>query len=246
MSPLSCELAALATDDVATAPPAIGEFSPDLLRSGIRENSGANPHALPGRSVKPHARGLTQCDAAKMGEPGNGQPRPADAAAEQAIPADDWSVARLGLCSQEQSDRIGADERQVTPAYWLLGKALNAARKHFPKRGRWENWLAERGIGADRAQKARRLAAFLATPEDLAGLSLRQALRLAKVESPNPATAKLLRNFDRRLRNAVEAARQVGKKAERAEERAALSRSIQTALDALGALHCQLAEGEAP
>jgi hypothetical protein len=166
-------------------------------------------------------------------------------------------VVKLGLWAQEQSERIATDGRRVTPAYWLLVKALNAAREHLPeearrvsegarRNGTCENRLRARGISPGRAQKARRLAAFFATPDELAGLSLRQAIRLAKGESPNPATANLLRNFDRRLRGAVRAAHAVSRKVESGDERAALAARSKWPIAALGKLHHGLTDGGTP
>jgi hypothetical protein len=120
---------------------------------------------------------------------------------EKDIPQASWDQDQLDVRAVYENSCIGDDEGRVTPHYWFLGTALNLLRRGYAK-GAWEGWLAERGIDETRALRARQLASAFESPEELSGLSLRQALKLvAKRRDKNPRG--LDPKFARRLRAMV-------------------------------------------
>jgi len=162
----------------------------------------------------------------------------ADAAPD--VPGEHWSLHELGARAMVEYGRIDHADKLVTPAYWYLGRALNAARKHF-KRGTWQRWLAEHKIGDDCALRARLIGKAFGDPSDVAGLSLRKAVAMAKGRQPKPSAARLLRNLESRLQGAVKAASALAKQTETRHHRATLVAVIEQALDALGGVRrrCQ-------
>ena len=161
---------------------------------------------------------------------GKRKPRSKRGGAES-IPGDDWSLDKLDARAVVEYARIDQADKTVTPAYWYLGKALNAARKHF-KRGSWQRWLAQRKIGEDCALRARLIAEAFERPGDVVGLSLRKALALAKGDQGDRSAERLLRNFELRLNQAVKTARALAKQFD-ADGRAALATAIENARHAL-------------
>lgn len=153
------------------------------------------------------------------------------------VPADHWALQKLSARAVLEYARIDQADKTVTPAYWYLGRALNAARKHF-KRGTWERWLAEREIGEDCAWRARLIASAFERPGDVVGLSLRKALAIARGHKGEPSAEKLLRNFELRLNEAVKTATALAQKFD-PDRRAALAGAIEKTRDALERIRCQ-------
>jgi hypothetical protein len=148
------------------------------------------------------------------------------------VPDERWSLGELTARVIAERGRIEREEKSVTVPHWYLGRALNAARKRF-KRVEWGDWLKRCEVTEDVARDARALAKLYGTPDLLAVLSVREAIRLAKGEEANPTTARLLRNLDARLQNAAKATREVAQKLQTAAERAALAKSIEQLVAAL-------------
>ena len=148
------------------------------------------------------------------------------------VPDERWSLGELTARVIAQRRRIEREEKSVTVPHWYLGRALNAARKRF-KRIEWGHWLKRCEVSKDVARDARALAKLYGTPDLLADLSVREAIRLATGEEANPTTARLLRNLDVRLRKAAKVTRQVAQAVQTTAERAALAKSIQQMIAAL-------------
>ena len=149
------------------------------------------------------------------------------------VPGDDWSLHKLGARAVVEHGRIDQADKLVTPAYWYLGRALNAARKHF-KRGSWQRWLAEHKIGEDCGLRARLIGKAFDRPVDVTGLSLRKALAIAKGHGHDLSDARLLRNLELRLKGAAKAALDLAQEIDMGRHRSALVAVIENALDALG------------
>ena len=66
----------------------------------------------------------------------------------------------------------------LTPTYWLLGWALELVHAKLTVR-QFGHFLQEHGIHKVRASKARAIARFYSTPEELAGVSVQDAYQAA-------------------------------------------------------------------
>jgi hypothetical protein len=91
----------------------------------------------------------------------------------------EWELAELTAQAAVHNGRIIESETSVLDDYWLLGRLLERVRANF-KRGTWLPWLDRRGIDRTRAKRARLLAEVFASIEKLRGLSLHEALRVAR------------------------------------------------------------------
>jgi hypothetical protein len=89
-------------------------------------------------------------------------------------PSHSWGVKELGQYCQVQHEAIVSGEKELTPAYWRLGMALNLARKHFTQ-GQWTKYLDSLGIEKTRASKARAIFRTFSTADQTAGLSVEEA-----------------------------------------------------------------------
>lgn len=161
------------------------------------------------------------------------------------VPDNAWSLDELTARTIAEQKIINEADRAPTRHYWYQGRALNAARKRF-HRGSWRKYLERCEISDDQARTARKLARLYDNPEFLIGLSVREALRLAKGGASSADTARLLRNLAARLRNTIKAIREVAQAVETSGERAALARSTEKTVAALSALSRALNKGEAP
>lgn len=89
-------------------------------------------------------------------------------------PSHAWDLEMLGRYAQRQHQAILAKEKDLTPAYWRLGQALQIARKCFT-RGQWGKYLADLDIDKTRASKARAIFATFSTAQEVAGLPVEEA-----------------------------------------------------------------------
>lgn len=158
-------------------------------------------------------------------------------------PDDRWSLAELTDRILAEGQRIDAAEKSATPRCWYQGKALNAAEKHL-KKGKWGEYLKTCALTTDQARSRRKLAELYDSPDGLKDVSVREALRRAKGDAPDPTTARLLRNLAVRARNLVKATRLVGERVKTSAERAALATSIERAVAALAPLHAAGEQGD--
>jgi hypothetical protein len=94
------------------------------------------------------------------------------------VPAADWDLGRLGRRADFEGEQITACEIDAAPHYWIMGKVLPLA-KCGVAHGGWGHWLRAHGIDRNRAYRARLLAAGFASLDQLEGLTLREAMKLA-------------------------------------------------------------------
>ena len=115
--------------------------------------------------------------------------------------------------AERHNQRIAASEIAAVDDYWLLGRVLERMRDNF-RRGTWQPWLDRRKIDLTRAKRARLLAQTFASAEELSGLSIHAALRIARLRkranatAPEPDLAKQLKSALKKLRaiaNALDA-----------------------------------------
>ncbi|HQU46639.1 MAG: hypothetical protein B7Z73_09720 [Planctomycetia bacterium 21-64-5] len=113
-------------------------------------------------------------------------------------------LAELSAQAQLHNQRIVESELSVLDDYWLLGRVLERVRGNFPH-GTWQPWLDRRHIDRTRAKRARLLAQVFASTEEMAGLTLHEALKLARLRKkakrggPEPQVAKKLKSTVKRL-----------------------------------------------
>jgi hypothetical protein len=91
----------------------------------------------------------------------------------------EWELPELTAQAELHNQRIVESETSVLDDYWLLGRLLESVRGNF-RRGTWLPWLNRHGIDHTRAKRARLLAQLFTSAEELRGLSLHQALRIAR------------------------------------------------------------------
>lgn len=89
-------------------------------------------------------------------------------------PNDTWSIEQLGERARQQHEVIVRGERDLAPAYWELGRALQIARREL-RRGQWGRFLDEHGIHRVRACRARAIFRSHPTLEAVAELSVEEA-----------------------------------------------------------------------
>ncbi len=94
------------------------------------------------------------------------------------IPNGEWDTDDLGRCAEFHHQFIHTAETLLTPSYWCLGRALELLRAKLTVR-QFGLFLQEHGIHKVRASKARAIARFYATPEELAGISVHDAYQAA-------------------------------------------------------------------
>jgi len=113
------------------------------------------------------------------------------------LPAAGWDLVRLGRRADFEGKQITACEIDAAPHYWVIGKVLPLAKRHVDH-GQWGHWLKAHGIDRARAYRARLLAGAFASLDQLDGLTLREALKLALASrdvSPTDEKAKIRRRL---------------------------------------------------
>jgi hypothetical protein len=97
-------------------------------------------------------------------------------------PTNEWTPEQLSTYAQAQHEAILDGERHLTVAYWRLGMALNLLRRNY-NYGQWARLLTALSIEKTKASRARTIARSFGRENDLAGLTVKQALdRRAKGE----------------------------------------------------------------
>jgi hypothetical protein len=91
----------------------------------------------------------------------------------------EWELPELTVQAELHNQRIVESETSVLDDYWLLGRLLEQVRGNF-RRGTWLPWLDRHGIDHTRAKRARLLAQVFTSAEELRGLTLHEALRIAR------------------------------------------------------------------
>lgn len=89
-------------------------------------------------------------------------------------PSRNWGLDKLGEFAQRQQRRIVDGEQALTLVYWLLGQALDFARKQLTQ-GQWGAYLAELGIDKTRASKARAIFRTFPSLQNVEGKSVEEA-----------------------------------------------------------------------
>ncbi|HPM85328.1 MAG TPA: hypothetical protein PLF81_31715, partial [Candidatus Anammoximicrobium sp.] len=89
-------------------------------------------------------------------------------------PDDTWSIEKLGEHARRQHEVIVRGERDLAPAYWELGRALQIARRQL-RRGQWGQFLAAHGIHRVRACRARAIFRSHPTLKAVAELTVEEA-----------------------------------------------------------------------
>ncbi len=101
------------------------------------------------------------------------------------IPDDAWDMDDLGRCADSHHRFIHTAETLLTSSYWCLGRALELLRAKLSAQ-RFGQFLQVRGIHKVRASKARAIARFYLTPEELAGISVHDAYAAIAQKHPKP------------------------------------------------------------
>ena len=120
----------------------------------------------------------------------------------------EWELVELAALVELHNQRIVESEASVLDDYWLLGRLLERVRGNF-RRGAWLPWLDRRAIDHTRAKRARLLAQVFASAEELRGLTLHEALRIArqrKKEQAGGAQTDLARQFKSALKKLLDIA----------------------------------------
>jgi hypothetical protein len=91
----------------------------------------------------------------------------------------DWELTELTSQAETHNQRIVESEMSVLDDYWMLGRLLERMRGNF-RHGAWQPWLDRRQIDRTRAKRARLLAQMFTSAEELRGLTLHQALAIAR------------------------------------------------------------------
>lgn len=94
------------------------------------------------------------------------------------IPDGSWDVNSLTRCAESHHRFIDTIETLLTPSYWFLGRALELLHAKLTVR-QFRQFLHDHGIHKVRASKARAIARFYPTPEELAGVSVHDAYQAA-------------------------------------------------------------------
>lgn len=90
------------------------------------------------------------------------------------IPDDAWTLDALGRYAEFQHSLIHTAESYLTPTYWHLGQALELVHAKLTVR-QFGQFLQKYGIHKVRASKARAIARFYPSPEELQGVSVQDA-----------------------------------------------------------------------
>ena len=99
------------------------------------------------------------------------------ATGRSAVP--EWELAELTEQAAEHNQRIVESEISVVHDYWMLGRLLERVRGNF-RHGAWQPWLDRHKIDRTRAKRARLLAQMFESAEALRGLTLHEALKIAR------------------------------------------------------------------
>jgi hypothetical protein len=150
------------------------------------------------------------------------------------IPAAGWDLGRLGRRADFEGEQIAGCEIDAAPHYWIIGVVLRLAKPGVAH-GQWGHWLKAHGIDASRAYRARLLAAAFASLDQLDGLTLREAIKLAlAARGAGPQDAK--RNARRALTAMSKTLLRIQHEVETPEDRASLLPLIQAVEHALASL----------
>jgi len=150
------------------------------------------------------------------------------------VPAAGWDLGRLGKRADFEGEQIAACEIEAAPHYWIIGVVLRLAKPGVAH-GQWGHWLKAHGIDASRAYRARLLAAAFASLDQLDGLTLREAIKLAlAARGAGPQDAK--RNARRALTAMSKTLLRIQNEVETPEDRASLLPLIQAVEHALASL----------
>lgn len=106
-------------------------------------------------------------------------------------------LAELTAQAEAHNQRIMESERSVLDDYWMLGRLLERVRGNFPH-GAWQPWLDRRKIDRTRAKRARLLAQMFESAEALRGLTLHEALKIARERKKSlggPRASELHKQF---------------------------------------------------
>ncbi|HVX60438.1 MAG TPA: hypothetical protein VHC19_07550 [Pirellulales bacterium] len=93
------------------------------------------------------------------------------------IPCDKWSRSELDARADWENGRI-CRRKNDAANYWFLGKVLLLIRRGL-NRGQWQSWRQAHKIDRSRAQRSQLFALAFASAEELEGLSINKAVRLA-------------------------------------------------------------------
>ncbi len=164
------------------------------------------------------------------------------AGASDGLPAPGWDLVRLGRRADFEGKQITVCEIDAAPHYWVIGKVIPLAKRDVDH-GQWGHWLKAHGIDRARAYRARLLAGAFASLDQLDGLTLREAMKLALAgRDVKPTDMKRLAL--RRLKAVSEMLRKIEGDAKSLKNRGALLPMIQVVEKSLASLRaaCQTAE----
>jgi hypothetical protein len=94
------------------------------------------------------------------------------------IPTDAWDTDSLARCAEFHHHFIHTAETLLTLSYWSMGRALELLHAKLTVR-QFGQVLQDYGIHKVRASKARAIARFYTTPEELEGVSVQDAYQAA-------------------------------------------------------------------
>jgi hypothetical protein len=94
-------------------------------------------------------------------------------------PQASWELPQLAAYASEQHATIVTAEKNLAVHYWLLGAALEIARRICPAR-QWSDQLKEWGIEKTRATRARAIRRTFADAQAVAELTVEEAFRRRK------------------------------------------------------------------
>jgi hypothetical protein len=150
------------------------------------------------------------------------------------IPAAGWDLGRLGRRADFEGEQIAGCEIDAAPHYWIIGVVLRLAKPGVAH-GQWGHWLKAHGIDASRAYRARLLAAAFASLDQLEGLTLREAMRLA-LAARDTAPTDVKRDACRRLRAVARSLAKIQEDVKNLEDRAPFLPLIQAVEQGLASL----------
>jgi hypothetical protein len=149
-------------------------------------------------------------------------------------PAAGWDLGRLGRRADFEGEQIAACEIDAAPHYWIIGVVLRLAKPGVAH-GQWGHWLKAHGIDASRAYRARLLAAAFASLDQLEGLTLREAIKLA-LAARDTAPPDVKRDACRRLRAVTRSLAKIREDVKDLEDRAPFLPLIQAVEQGLASL----------
>lgn len=102
-------------------------------------------------------------------------------------PTEAWGRDELGDYARVQHQQIVVGEKQLTPVYWRLGRAL-ALAKEAVRHGEWSDYLAKHGIDKTRASKARTIFRTFDREEDVAELTVAESYAMRRSKQADETT----------------------------------------------------------